>query len=310
MIRFRHYSAESEAEWNAFVAASRNGTFLHDRRYMDYHSDRFTDGSLLVEHDEQVVALLPANRTEDALVSHGGLTYGGFLVNERMTAPLMLAVFQDVAPHLRGLGYGRLIYKAIPHIYHRSPAEEDLYALFRLGARLTRRDVLSVVDQTQRLPLQDRRRRGARKAADRGHVVAESDDWRGFWRLLAGRLDEKYQTRPVHSAEEMELLGARFPKSIRLFVCRQADEIMAGVAIYDTGQVVHAQYIAASEEGRKGGAQDLLFLHLIDLFSDRRWFDFGVSNEDQGRYLNEGLVQYKEGFGARTVAHDFYELSL
>ena len=38
MFEIRRYSADKADEWNAFVATSKNGTFLFDRRYMDYHS--------------------------------------------------------------------------------------------------------------------------------------------------------------------------------------------------------------------------------------------------------------------------------
>ena len=62
----------------------------------------------------------------------------------------MLMSFAD-RPHL--------IYKTIPFIYHRVPAEEDRYSLFRVGGLLHRRDVLAVVDGRTPLGLQTRRRR-------------------------------------------------------------------------------------------------------------------------------------------------------
>jgi hypothetical protein len=44
---FKPYHAEDLETWNRFNQASRNGTFLFDRGYMDYHADRFTDASLM-----------------------------------------------------------------------------------------------------------------------------------------------------------------------------------------------------------------------------------------------------------------------
>ena len=44
--------------------------------------------------------------------------------------------------------------------------------------------------------------------------------------------------------------------------------------------------------------------------SGRRWFDFGTSNERQGRFLNEGLYEFKSNFGGGGVAHEFYTLNL
>lgn len=54
----------------------------------------------------------------------------------------------------------------------------------------------------------------------------------------------------------------------------------------------------------------LLSKLLNEVYVDRQYFDFGISNEEEGRYLNEGLVAQKEGFGARAVVHDFYRLKL
>lgn len=310
MLTVHPYTEADAPLWNGFVSDSRNGTFLLDRRYMDYHRDRFQDASLLVRDEDRIVALLPANRRNNLIASHGGLTYGGFIVDDRMTAARMLETFQAVLRYYAGERVNRFVYKTIPSIYHRAPAEEDLYALFRLNARLVRRDVLSVIANADPLPFQERRRRGAKKAAAKGMVVEESGDWEGFWNLLTSRLGEKYQSRPVHTVDEIRLLAERFPVAIRLFICRADDAPQAGVVMYDTGQVAHAQYIAASDEGRQNGAQDLLFDNLIRRFTDRRWFDFGISNEQDGMYLNEGLAAYKEGFGARTIVHDFYEIDL
>ena len=69
------------------------------------------------------------------------------------------------------------------------------------------------------------------------------------------------------------------------------------------------QYIASGEEGRTYGALDLLFRHLVsERYKQFEYVDFGTSNEDGGRYLNEGLIFQKEGFGGRAVCYDTYEI--
>jgi hypothetical protein len=58
---------------------------------------------------------------------------------------------------------------------------------------------------------------------------------------------------------------------------------------------------------------DLLYLSLIEHYRaqpDIRYFDFGTSNEQAGRYLNATLVAQKEGFGGRGVAYRCYRLDL
>src|SRR6476660_4545846 len=87
------YEPAFKAEWDALVRASKNGTFLFLRDYMEYHGDRFEDHSLLIRDKGVTVAMLPANSTGAELVSHGGLTYGGFIMCEGMTTPAMLEMF-------------------------------------------------------------------------------------------------------------------------------------------------------------------------------------------------------------------------
>ena len=62
MLKVDRYDPSRADQWNRFVATSRNGTFLFDRRYMDYHKNRFEDLSLVISKDDRIVALLPANR--------------------------------------------------------------------------------------------------------------------------------------------------------------------------------------------------------------------------------------------------------
>jgi hypothetical protein len=44
----RRYTSEDFALWNAFISTAKNATFLFHRDFMEYHSDRFEDYSLLV----------------------------------------------------------------------------------------------------------------------------------------------------------------------------------------------------------------------------------------------------------------------
>jgi hypothetical protein len=92
--------------------------------------------------------------------------------------------------------------------------------------------------------------------------------------------------------------------------CKNED-ILAGVVIYESKNVAHAQYIASEEKGREIGALDMIFDYLInEYYKNKKYFDFGISTEKDGLYLNEGLIFFKEGFGARGVVHDFYEVNI
>ena len=311
MISVEQYRSVMAPEWNEFIARSRNGTFLLDRRYMDYHSARFTDHSLLLrDGDGRLLGLLPANVQDDALASHGGLTYAGLVVAPKTGVLQVLGMLAAVRASLRDAGLRRLLYKTIPAIYHRAPSEDDRYALHVEGAALTRRDVLSVVARGDRPAYQERRARGIKSARKDGVVIAEDPAaLAGFWEILAETLATRHTAAPVHSLQEILLLQARFPEAIRLFTARHGGAVVAGAVVYETDRVAHVQYIAANDAGRRLRALDLLFhVLLAEIYVDKPWFDFGISNERSGE-LNNGLVEQKEGFGARVVVHDHYELT-
>lgn len=299
-------------EWNQFVSASKNGTFLFDRRFMDYHSDRFSDHSLMCYREGRLYALLPANEKGDTLVSHGGLTYGGLVTDSRCSAKGVLDTFTAINDYLRRQAIRRVVYKAIPWIYHQLPAEEDLYALTAVcHARLTIRDISSAIVGTRRLKFTESRRSGLRKALKAGLRICESDDVDAFWPILNDNLTQKYAVRPVHTADELRLLQSRFPENIKLWLVLDGDKPVGGTLLFLTPQVLHTQYISATPYGKQHGALDLLFDHLINhVYADYPYIDFGKSTVSDSADLNEQLIFQKEGFGARAVCYDTYEYEL
>lgn len=313
MFEIRRYTSGQADEWNAFVTASKNGTFLFDRRYMDYHSDRFEDCSLMVYRKSELYALLPANRVADTLYSHQGLTYGGLLMTSDSKTAVVRDAFVAVNAFLRQEGIRRVRYKHIPWIYASLPSEEDLFALHNVcQAQICSRDVSSVVMLSHRLPLSELRGRCVKKARKAGVEIREVQDCGAFWPLLEANLKARYNARPVHSLEEITLLRSRFPQHIRLFVACKDGRVIGGTLLYIYGRTVKTQYISANDEGRRVGALDLLFTTLLDQCSENgmEYFDFGTSNRPDNNDLNDSLIFQKEGFGGRAVCYDTYEYSL
>lgn len=310
-IQVVEYEAGRKPAWDEFVARSKNGLFLFQRDYVEYHADRFPDNSLMFYDDRgQLIALLPATRSGEVFSSHAGLTFGGVVSDTGMRVALMLDVFEAALDHLQKRGVEKVVYKAVPHIYHRLPAEEDLYALFRCGARLFRRDVSSTIEMKQRPPV-TRRRNAAKLAAKFGIEVKRSFDFKASMAISAHVLETKYDAKPVHTDDEIALLAERFPDNIKLFGAYRGQEMLAGAVIYESPQVAHAQYIGIGDEGKKISALDLIVDYLInDYYAEKKYFDFGISTEDEGRRLNTGLIENKQSFGGRAVVHDFYELTL
>lgn len=305
------YSPGRKQEWDDFVRTAKNATFLFCRDYMDYHGDRFADFSLLVYCDRTLVAVLPANLHSDGtLVSHEGLTYGGLVVARTAKLTEVLACFYALLRGLVELQIPRFKYKRIPGFYNTLPDSEVDYALFLLDARLYRRDCASAVAQADRLPLRKGHHSALVRARKLGVCIVQEASFQNFWEcVLSPRLGDRYGAKPVHTLEEISRLAKRFPDQIKQFSAYLGDEIVAGMTVYETPTVAHVQYSAASEKGRQIGAQSYLANSLIEHYRDKQFFDFGISNENGGRALNRGLQEWKEGFGARSFSHDFYEIT-
>lgn len=311
-IKVDIYLPKDKDEWDAKVAKSRNATFLFRRDYMDYHSDRYTDHSLVFRSGSEAVALLPANEDGKTLMSHGGLTYGGLILSDRCGGNEVLQIFAAMLKHVQECGIHRIIYKPVPHIYHSIPSEEELYALYRCGAKLIGRTLSStVVPSSGPLHFSKLRSRCIKKSEKNGLTVRETSNFEPFWNMLTANLSERHGVTPVHTIDEITLLKNRFPDNIKLYISEKDGELLAGVVIYETPRCAHAQYIASTPNGRKTGGLDIIFYTLITKqYKQIPYFDFGISTEHGGEILNEGLLKQKEGFGATGTVYDIYEINI
>jgi hypothetical protein len=292
-------------------------TVLHTRRFITYHGDRFTDRSVILEDRRgRVKGVFPAAvspASDEVIFSHPGLTYGGVVHDGTVRGASMIEALQQIAEHYRLLGYRRLRYKAVPAIYHSVPAEDDLYALFRLGGRRYRSDLSATIDLTRRgKPTHGRM--SSRKTAEAAAVCTE-DNWDAvteFWAILETNLAQRHGASPVHSLREIRLLHDRFPDEIHLIVARTGGLLAGGGLVFAAGPTLHLQYTATTPEGRAACVTDPLIERAVEFAAERRlqYFDFGISTVEEGRSLDEGLYKFKLSFGAGSVVYDQYELDL
>lgn len=303
------YDRQYYKHWNDFVAKAKNATFLFHRDFMDYHSHRFEDCSLLIFKNNILISVLPAHLLNNNLHSHQGLSYGGFVFAPAVSFPDCLEAVKHTLQYGMAHRIKTLHLKLIPRIYQRFPADEINYLLFLLKARLTRSDLSScIVISESRFAAN--RQEGIKRGQRNKLIVKEETDMSSFWNLLLiPQLHHKYHTRPVHSLEEIQYLQQKFPENIRQFNVYDGQTLVAGTTVFETPQVAHTQYIASNSDKNRLGSLDLLFHHLItEVFTTKKYFDFGISNENNGQYINKGLLYWKQGYGSGSVVHDFYEV--
>ncbi len=300
--------------WDEVILNSANGHFMFLRDYMDYHSDRFGDSSFMVFKDNTCIAVLPGCKQGTVWNSHGGLTFGGLILLPKYNRiTIICEIYEIFFQDLKNKGFISAFIKPVPWIYHTSLCQGELYALSRYSQTKQCVEVTTTVDLKAELLVSTLRKRMQKKALQAKLSICKNCDYEAFWEILSERLDSKYECQPVHSVAEIKMLASRFPEHIHLYTVIDSNKnYLGGSVIFSTNTLWHTQYIAANENGRNLGALDLLFLYLIKEAQNqgKYYFDFGISNENNGQYLNEALISFKEGFGGRSIVHQKIEINL
>ena len=306
--RVEKYTKENRLAWDTFISGAKNATFLFARDFMEYHSDRFTDYSLLVYKDDLLYAVLPANIVGDKLYSHKGLTYGSLVLSKSAKLLYTFEAFKALLAFLNAKAISTLELRNIPTFYNTMPSDELSYFLFKANATLIKRDALMVIDTSNKIKFQKNRREGINKAKRNGLTIAVDDNFEGFWNeILIPNLQKKHGVAPVHSLEEIQLLAAKFPDHIKQVNVYKDNVIVAGTTLFLTKTTIHPQYVSGNSDKNAFGSLDLAYDYIINHFdSSKRYFDFNISSEENGTALNSGLIFWKESCGARTYVADNY----
>lgn len=311
-FKVKKYTDSERSIWNGFLIKCKNTHFMFHRDFMEYHSDRFKDFSLIItDEKDNVVTLIPGNESNQVFYSHQGLTFGGFLMDKNIHAKALIDIFDEFKSFLKKSNFNKIIYKPIPTIYHQYPAQEDLYALFRNDAQLHRRDISSSILIEDRYQYSKGKRSGINKAKREGVICMEVEKPSHVWHLIREVLAEYHEVNPVHNELEIDYLKNRFPNNIKAYAAFHKEKIVSACVTFETTDVVHTQYLASSRMGRDIRALDMLIDYVIcESSTYAKVFDFGISNENNGKHLNSGLIHQKESFGARAIVYDLYSVDL
>lgn len=311
-FKVKKYTHSERAVWNGFLVNCKNTHFMFYRDFMEYHADRFNDFSLIItDEKDNVVTLMPGNASDQVFYSHQGLTFGGFLMDKNLHATELIEIFDELKAFLKKSNFNKIIYKPIPVIYHQYPAQEDLYALFRNDAQLHRRDISSSILIEDRYQYSKGKKSGINRAKREGVTCKEVEKPSQVWHLIRGVLAEYHEVNPVHNEREIDYLKDKFPNNIKAYAAFHHEHMVSACITFETTNVVHTQYLACSRIGRDIRALDMLIDHVICESSKyAKVFDFGISNENNGKYLNSGLIHQKESFGARAIVYDLYSVDL
>jgi hypothetical protein len=318
VVRYNENYAE---QWNNFVEQSNTPCLLFDRNFINYHKNRFLDHSLLFFEKNKLVALLPANQKENCLFSHEGLTFGGIIIKPFTKYVVKEQIINALLAYCQEQNFDNLFIKQLPTFLQIAPDESDVFLWKSHNSQTTHLDLNCVIDFSQNAMWQDQKYRHIDKAKKANLVISQTQidvdsyntchAYAEFWEILAQNLLTRFGLSPVHNLNEINYLQKKFPVKISLYVAKKEDKIVAGTVLFDYGQAIHAQYIAANKIGKEIGALDFLFSEIIPKLKNKyRFLSFGISNTRKGYEVNQGLLAWKQGFGGVICVHEQLKIIL
>lgn len=228
----KKYQKSDYLAWNAFVGQAKNATFLFYRDFMEYHEDRFEDFSLLIYNEQKLVAVLPANRVGDTVYSHQGLTYGGLLYSPKLNGEKVAAILDSLLFFFKKNKLQSFYFKPIPSFYSSKGNAEMDFFLLKKGAFLDKKEMNLAVNLTMPLTISKSKLKHFRKIEELDLELVEEHELESFWKLvLEPRLLEKYDTKPVHTLQEITGLKEHFPNNIKQFSAYYQNFIVAGITV-------------------------------------------------------------------------------
>ncbi|WP_066634995.1 GNAT family N-acetyltransferase [Desulfolucanica intricata] len=322
-MKLEVYKDKFYSQWNDFVKHSRNGTFMQERTFLNYHPPgRFTDCSLMVyDSRDKIMAVIPAALKKEGektiFSSYPGASHGGIIVDKNFGTNEALTLIPLLIEHCRAHSFKGIEIKQIPRIYYSWPSDELDFALRYNGF------FISSTELATALPLKEisikpeymheSARRNIRKAEKQGVTVEESSKFSDYWKLLVTNLKQKHNTHPTHTLQEIFDLAQKYPQSIKLFAAFYKGEMIAGVLTFIlNSRVINCFYICHNYDYQHLRPLNLLFYRLINWGIEKsyQYLDWGISTEDKGKYVNQGLFRFKESFGGRGVLRETYRLNL
>lgn len=266
---------------------------------MDYHHDRFNDASLMVFKNDRLVACVAGNQVDQSFYSHQGITYGGIIFQQ--DAVSIITDIIDVIMQYLTARYHFIEWRWQPAIYN--PIHDNMINyLNQLGCNTIIAYNNMHVNLNKELRFSSKKTAGYRNGKFDKFNLVVNHDFNSYWNLvLKPRLLDKYNSKPVHSLSEINLLASRFPDQIKQYLVYSDDKLLAGVTFFIKDTIVKSQYAAATVNGMKTRALEYLYVEAIRSFkhSGLQYLDFGHVNDRDG-VINKGLKRFKEELGASS----------
>ncbi|MBU6158229.1 MAG: GNAT family N-acetyltransferase [Bacteroidetes bacterium] len=320
-IEVRRFSQQVESEWDQFVSDNnRNATFLHLRKFFNHNPlNQEDDASLMFYKKNKLISVLPAAIIEQASVhilnSHPRSTYGGYVLHDSVGVKDAVEIVDATVAFAADHQIDEIVIRNPFRIFHSLPSDETDFAMWHHGFTLKYREIESVIllGENTRQYYDDSTLRSIKKSNKLVQVMP-SDDWNAFWNILEMNLTQKYHRRPTHSLEDFNRLQSLLPDGlVKLFAAYEGDNMIAGIVVFLANKkCLHAQYIASDSNYQHLRPLNAIIDYVVNwgVAEKFTYLNLGTSNEQQGRFLNEGLFRFKEGFGAKGILREAMHLTV
>ena len=313
-LTVKKFQQEDSQKWDSFVLNSAfNGTILQTRSFLRYHKEgKFSDDSLMfIKGESSLIAVVPActvmEEGKKIFFSHAGSTFGGIIIDKNYySLSAVKDVIESLEGYLRGNQYDKVILKQTSDVFSMTNNDLLYYYLFNKG--YSNYDELSFCIDYRSLKtdaignMKSKTRNEYRFAEKSGLIfrrLQTNEEIKEFYKILCVSL-QKYDTKPVHTLEEMlALRDVNLRNRVEFYGVFKDEKLIAGSMVFLFDRVFHTQYLAADSDYLQYKPMNFLNGQLIKIGLDRKFdfFSFGISTENHGKFLNESLAKFKEGFG-------------
>lgn len=326
--RIKRYENIDEVQWDSFIQnESINGTFLQERRFLNYHKEgRFVDESLMFFSEDELVAVCPGCEVyEDGVktfFSHKGSSYGGFVVKKSIyTVEKIVAMISEFEKYLIEHQYKKCVLK--PTLKLLSTENTDLleYCLYYKKYREYKELDFYIDYQTCKAEmmnnLSNMKKRLVKKCINAGLEMKEltqKEEIADFHRILSENL-KKFDTAPVHTVEELwDLYQNRLPEEMKFYGAYLDGKMLAGtmVFLFHKTKCAHTQYLASDLSYNKLSPMSFIYYAVAKLYQELGYktLSWGIATEHLGLEINEGLIKNKESFGSTYAVNYIFEKNL
>ena len=294
------FDADLLEELEIFIKNSDENILFSRENFLNYHGDRFLDASIL-SSDQGVLTYFPASKLGSEVVSHAGCTYGGLLITGKFTAEKINKVYQNIISLYVQEGVTKLTIKLAPKGFKSIESDMEAWVLFNLGFEVERYDLWNVLDAAD-LSFSSQHKRNLKKFTHGSFNICQ--DWgylTDFYDILKNNLLDRYGVSPVHTLEDLNNLKHRLGNKLFLRVAVDPFGVVLGgiICFQLRSRLIHAQYIAASDQGKRNFVIDGIFHNCYLSLKNNERLSYGGSLV--GTNHNHSLLRHKHQMGGKPV---------